>query len=216
MSVVSTISEPKTFSIPSVQRLPVYLRFLEERRKNGETVVSCTRIAEEFGQLSVQVRKDLAITGAIGRPKVGYQVDDLIDAIEIFLGWDRSITAFLVGTGSLGSAILGYDGFTAHGLKIVAAFDVDPTKIGQTIRHCPVFSLGRLPEMAEKHAVKIGIITVPAEAAQNVAERLTDIGIKGIWNYTPARLELPPDVVCEDVKLSASLAVLTNRLKNVL
>lgn len=205
----------KSFPIPSIQRLPVYLRFLKEQRERGEQVVSCTRIAEEFGQGSVQVRKDLAITRIPGRPKVGYQVIELIEGIEEFLGWNTKMEAFLVGAGSLGSAILGYDGFVEHGLSIVAAFDVSPQKIGKIIHGCPVYPLKSMVEMgkARPQPIEIGILTVPASVAQDVAGQLVELGTRSIWNYTPARLDLPEDVICEDVKLSASFAVLTSRLK---
>lgn len=205
----------RPFPIPSIQRLPVYLRFLKEQRERGEVVVSCTRIAEEFGQLSVQVRKDLAITGISGRPKVGYRVIELIEAIEEFLGWNRKTDAVLVGAGSLGSAILGYEGFVEHGLNIVAAFDSDPKKVGSTIHHCPVYSIKSLLEMGKSfdHPIEIGILTVPSGVAQEIASLLVEIGVRAIWNYTPERLELPVGMVCEDVKLSASFAVLSSRIK---
>lgn len=203
----------KSFPIPSIQRLPVYLRFLKEQQRRDETLVSCTRIAEEFGQLSVQVRKDLSITGIAGRPKVGYRVDELIEAIEGFLGWDQKISAFLVGAGSLGSAILGYEGFVEHGLNIVAAFDINPEKVGRMIHRCPVYDLSELPTRGRQGNVDIGILTVPSVAAQETASMLLQIGVRGIWNYTPVRLDLPEEVVCEEVKLSASFAVLSSRLK---
>ena len=205
--------------IPSVQRLPSYLRLLMEIRARGESVVSCTRIAEEFGQLSVQVRKDLAITGVSGRPKVGYRVDELIEAIEKFLGWDRETVAFLVGVGNLGAAILNYPGFSAHGLKIVEIFDSNPTLYGKIVNGRQIRPFNELLERArllketQSLAVEIGVITVPARAAQKVADRLVAAGVKAIWNYAPVQLELPQDVVCENVKLSESFAVLTNRMK---
>ena len=202
----------KNYPIPSIQRLPIYLRFLKEQRIQGETGVSCTQIADELGQLSVQVRKDLAITGISGRPKVGYQIDDLINAIEVFLGWDKTTHAFLVGAGSLGSAILGYKGFTSFGLQIVAVFDNDPNKLGNTIHGCQVFSIDEMIGMELDKKIDIGILTVPANAAQSVANLLVDVGVRGIWNYTPIRLDLPDHVVCEQVKLSASFAVLSQAI----
>ncbi|MBQ1455018.1 MAG: redox-sensing transcriptional repressor Rex [Thermoguttaceae bacterium] len=198
--------------IPSVQRLPVYLHFLKDLRRGGQRSISCTQIAKQFNQLSVQVRKDLAITGISGRPRVGYKVDELIDAIESFLGWDKETTAFLVGAGSLGSAILGYHGFNEHGLRILMAFDSDPKKIGTTVHGYPVFSPETMGIQAQRYRVDIGILTVPADQAQESANRLVEIGVRGIWNYTPRRLVLPENIVCVDVKLSASFAVLSKRL----
>lgn len=206
--------QSRSFPLPSIQRLPVYLRFLKEQRERGETVVSCTRIAEEFGQLSVQVRKDLSITGIIGRPKVGYRIEELIEAIEEFLGWNSKIFACLVGAGSLGNAILGYEGFVEHGLNISCAFDVDPQIIGTTMRGRPVYNVEDISRICAENTFELGILTVPASAAQRVANALLDGGVHAFWNYTPARLELPTGVVCEDVKLSASFAILSSRLKN--
>ncbi|MDR3197599.1 MAG: redox-sensing transcriptional repressor Rex [Planctomycetaceae bacterium] len=203
----------KSFPIPSIQRLPVYLRFLKEQRNRGNVLISCTQIAEEFGQLSVQVRKDLAITGISGRPKIGYRTKELIDAIESFLGWNREIKAFLIGAGSLGSAILGYAGFVEHGLRIVAAFDVDPVKIGHHIHQCPIFDFRQMYGMGQNAGIEIGILTVPSAAAQEAADILVQIGVQGIWNYTPIRLDIPQEIICEEVKLSASFALLSSRLK---
>jgi len=204
----------KNYPIPSIQRLPVYLRFLNEQYRRGEKIISCTKIAEEFGQLSVQVRKDLAITGIAGRPKVGYYISDLIRSISAFLGWNTETKAFLVGAGSLGSAILGYEGFLEHNLKILSAFDTNPQKIGATIHGCQVRHIDELANMGRDQGIDIGILTVPASAAQHATNLLVNIGVRGIWNYTPTRLELPPNVVCEQVKLSASFAVLSSTLRN--
>jgi len=202
----------KNYPIPSIQRLPIYLRFLKEQRLQGETGVSCTQIADELGQLSVQVRKDLSITGISGRPKVGYRIADLIDAIEVFLGWDKTTRAFLVGAGSLGSAILGYSGFASFGLQIIAAFDIDPDKLGKMIHGCPIHPIDEIIGMGLDAKIDVGILTVPADAAQSVAKRLVEVGVRGIWNYTPIRLELPDHVACEQVKLSASFAVLSRTM----
>lgn len=205
---------------PSVQRLPNYLRLLKEIQTRGENVVSCTRIADEFGQLSVQVRKDLAITGVSGRPKVGYRIDELINAIERFLGWDVKTNAFLVGVGNLGSAILNYAGFVEHGLQIVGVFDANPELFGKVINERTIRPFTTIVERAaelKKKGINVdmGVITVPARAAQNVADRLVQIGVRAIWNYAPAQLELPENVVCENVKLSESFAVLTNRMRSL-
>lgn len=216
---MKTPARVRNLPTPSVQRLPVYLRLLKEARNRGDDVVSCTRIAEEFGQLSVQVRKDLAITGVSGRPKVGYRVDELIEAIESFLGWDVKTTAFLVGVGNLGRAILNYEGFVEHGLDVVAAFDANPALFGQEINGRLVRPLDQIASTAERlrreegRTVEMGIVTVPARAAQQVADKLVGIGVRAVWNYAPVRLDLPSDVVYEEVKLSASFAVLTNRLR---
>lgn len=207
-----TENEVKTAPLPSVRRLPTYLRFLYELRARGREVVSCTHIADDLGLVSVQVRKDLAVTGIIGRPKVGYQVSELIAAIEVFLGWNNTRDAFLVGAGCLGAALLGYEGFAEFNLNVLAGFDIQPAKIGKQIHGKDVFALDKLPNLVKRMHVLIGILTVPAAAAQEVADLMVRSGIRAIWNYTPVRLHVPEIVIVEDVKLAASLAVLSSRL----
>jgi redox-sensing transcriptional repressor len=206
----------KGFPIPSVRRLPLYLRLLRELRADGHQVVSCTQISENLGQGTVQVRKDLAITGIVGRPKVGYQIPELIDAIETFLGWKNTRDAFLVGAGSMGSALLGYEGFRNSGLNIVAAFDTDPAKIGTRIHGKEVLDWNVFHDLAQRMHILIGILTVPADIAQEVTNAMILAGIRAIWNYTPATLEVPPAIVVEDVRLSSSLAALSSRLTRLL
>ena len=209
----------RTPPTPSIQRLPSYLRVLRAAKARGELFASCTKIADELGQQSVQVRKDLAITGVMGRPKVGYQIDELIGAIESFLGWDQKTTAFLFGVGKLGTAILNYSGFAADGLEIVEVFDANPKLIGRVVNGRTIrdpkdaAALARAFRKEHGRNVDMGIVTVPGPAAQDVARILIEAEIHAIWNYAPATLELPADTLCENVKLSESFAVLTRRMK---
>ena len=198
--------------LPSVRRLPGYLRLLYELQARGRDAVSCTHIAEELDLVSVQVRKDLAITGIVGKPKVGYQIHELIEAIETFLGWNNTKDAFLIGAGSLGAALLGYEGFKEFNLNVLAGFDVDPSKIGTRIHDKDIFPMSRFPALVKRMHVLIGILTVPAAVAQEVADLMVEAGVRAIWNYTSVRLRVPESVVVEDVKLAASLAVLSSRL----
>jgi redox-sensing transcriptional repressor len=206
----------KSVPLPSIRRLPTYLRLLYSLKIRGREVVSCTHIAEDLGLVSVQVRKDLAMTGIVGRPKVGYGVAELIDAIEQFLGWKNTSDAFLVGAGSLGSALLGYEGFKEYRLNVLAGFDANPVKIGTHIHGKEIFAMDKLPDLIRRMHVLIGILTVPAAAAQQVADVLVGAGIRAIWNYTPVQLQVPDGVIVEDVKLAASLAVLSSRLAEML
>jgi redox-sensing transcriptional repressor len=202
--------------LPTIRRLPGYLRFLRTLKARGREVVSCTHIADELTLTSIQVRKDLALTGIVGKPRVGYDVPELIDAIEEFLGWKNTSDAFLVGAGSLGRALLGYDGFQEAGLNLVAAFDVDTAKIGTQIHGREVLALERMHDLAMRMHVLIGVLTVPAAAAQDVATMMVMAGMRAIWNYTPVKLEVPDNVIVEDVKLTSSLAVLCSRLGDLL
>ncbi len=206
----------KGFPIPSVRRLPLYLRLLRELRAEGHEAVSCTQISESLALGTVQVRKDLAITGIVGRPKVGYQITELVDAIEDFLGWKNTRDAFLVGAGSLGSALMGYDGFRDNGLNIVAAFDTDPAKIGTRIHDKVVLDWESFHDLVQRMHILIGILTVPAAVAQDATNAMVLAGIRAIWNYTPATLEVPPAIVVEDVRLASSLATLSSRLTRLL
>jgi len=211
-----TVDPVKGYPAPSVRRLPLYLHYLRDLRGSGRESVSCTHIARDLGLISVQVRKDLAITGIVGRPKTGYELPALIRAIEEFLGWNTRCDAFLVGAGCLGSALLGYEGFIENGLNIVAAFDKNPAKVGNVIHGKEVFSLDKLKPLAERMHVQIGILAVPGHAAQEATELVLNGGIIAIWNYSPVRLEIPAEgVICEDVRLSSSLALLTSRLKSL-
>jgi redox-sensing transcriptional repressor len=206
----------KALPLPSIRRLPSYLRLLYTLKARGREVVSCTHIAEDLELVSVQVRKDLAITGIVGRPKIGYQVAELIDAIERFLGWKNTTDALLVGVGGLGSALLGYEGFKEYHLNVLAGFDIDPAKIGTQVHGKEIFPLEKLPDLLHRMHVLMGILTVPAAAAQEAANLMVRSGIRAIWNYTPVQLQVPDSVIVEDVKLAASLAVLSSRLGETL
>ncbi|MDR3211417.1 MAG: redox-sensing transcriptional repressor Rex [Planctomycetota bacterium] len=200
------------FPQPSVRRLPAYLRMLRKLKGDGQFQISCTRIAKELNLDSTQVRKDLAITGIAGKPRVGYEINPLIASIEVFLGWNHSMGAFLVGAGNLGKALIGYENFTNYGLQIKAAFDVDPDKVGETIFGREVYPLSRMGELARQGGVMLGILTVPAQAAQAASEIMVAAGLRGIWNFSPVKLDLPDSVVVENVELVSSLAVLSLRL----
>ncbi len=204
---------------PSVRRLPSYLRVLRAAKERGEQSASAAKIAEELGRQSVQVRKDLAITGVLGRPKVGFKIDELIDAILRFLGWDQKTTAYLFGVGNLGTAILNYPGFVANGLEIVEVFDASSKLIGTTICGRTVRAPQEAPTLAREFRktfgkdVDMGIVTAPAAAAQSIADLLVEADIRAVWNFAPAALDLPKTILCENVKLSESFAALTRRMK---
>jgi redox-sensing transcriptional repressor len=197
---------------PTLRRLPKYHHFLVGLREQGVTSVSCTRIGDSLALLPVQVRKDLQYTGIVGRPKVGYELQELLDKIEEALGWDNVSDAFLVGAGNLGSALLGYTKFGQFGLSIVAAFDADPRKIGTQIHGKHVLSLEKLPALAQRMSVHIGIITTPAESAQRVADLLVAGGVRALWNFAPVTLTVPADIIVQNEDLYHSLAALSCKL----
>lgn len=196
----------------SLQRLPKYLAYLKIKQKQGVASISSTRIAEDLRMTPVSVRKDLAIASRAGRPKTGYPMRTLIEDLERFLGYRNAHEAFLVGAGRLGRALLGHTQFSEYGLNILAAFDVDPRIQGTEIGGKPVFPLQKLPDLARRMQVRIGILTVPDAAAQETCQLLVQSGIRGIWNFTSVHLEPPGDVLLQNENLAASFAMLCKRL----
>ena len=199
---------------PTLRRLPAYRRYLQETNRKGIKFVSCSVMGKDLGFDPTQVRKDIQITGIVGKPKIGHPVPELIRAIDSFLGWDNVNDAFLVGVGSLGMALLGYKRFSRLGFNIVAAFDIDPEKIDSEIHGKEVFSLERLPDLARRMGIHIGIITVPVEGAQDVAELMVEGGILAIWNFAPVVLTLPSEIIVQNEDLYNSLAILSWKLAN--
>lgn len=198
-------------------RLPSYHRYLAERQAAGEKTVSSTAIAEELHLTAVQVRKDLsAISSAAGKPKRGFDVGELLADINRFLGYDNVTDAVLVGAGGLGSALVGYGGFKNYGLNIVAAFDTDPARIGREICGVRVLDAGGLARSVRELNVRIGILTVPKEAAQAAADELVAGGVRAIWNFAPVHLALPADIAVKNEDMAASLAILSRRLAEIL
>lgn len=207
------MKQHKITALPSIRRLPHYLRVLKELKKNGETMVSGTFLSEQLHCEPIQVRKDLAITGIEGRPRLGFEIQKAIESIELFLGWNNLHEAFMVGVGSLGSALLGYSAFEQHNLNILAGFDSDPGKIGKKVHGKDVFDIQRLPELAKRLNIQVGILTVSASAAQEVADLMVKSGIIAIWNFTPVKLTLPSEVIVQNEDLSSGLAVLCRHLQ---
>ncbi|MBI3839859.1 MAG: redox-sensing transcriptional repressor Rex [Planctomycetia bacterium] len=211
---------PADIPVPKavVSRLSLYLRELQHLVRDGHQRTSSSQLGRLLGFSDAQVRKDLAYFGHFGHPGIGYRCDDLIKAIRKILGTDRDWPVAMVGTGNLGRALLGYKGFSHQGFRIVAAFDIDPQRIGATIEGVRVFHLDRLVEVAAENKIKLGMIAVPAPAAQAVADRLVAAGIEGIVNFAPVTISLPDNVRHVGVDLAIELEQLSfsvvNRLNN--
>jgi redox-sensing transcriptional repressor len=197
---------------PSLSRLPQYHHYLVDLEAKGISKVSCSVIGRDLGCIPVQVRKDLQYTGIIGKPKTGYSVSELILAIETFLGWNNINEAFLVGAGNLGTALLGHERFSKFGLRIVAAFDTDPAKVGQWIHEKAVLPLEKLSDLAPRISIHLGIITTPSEVAQAVADEMVKGGIQAIWNFAPVKLKVPEHIIVHNEDLYNSLASLSWKL----
>ena len=203
--------ERKEISKSVLKRLPGYLAYLKGLPEGGSGYISATALANALGMGEVQVRKDLAMVCDEGRPKIGYPKAALIDAIEQFLGYDNTTDAVIIGAGKLGQALLGYSGFEAYGLNILAAFDVAPTQDDCSGK--PIYPISQLESFCRTHKVLMGIITVPAEHAQTVCDQLIDCGIKAIWTFAPTHLEVPPNILVQHENMATSLAVLSMHLQ---
>jgi len=196
-----------------VKRFPLYLRVLQEMTAQGDVFASGAVVAKALNLDPIVVRKDLSRTGVRGKPRVGFPMKELVAAIERYLGWNANTDAVLAGAGRLGSALLGYPGFQHQGFRIVAAFDANPKKRGK-IAGVPVYPTSQIAEVVRNLKVSLGILTVPADQAQAVADAMMAGGIRGIWNFTPVQLSVPEDVIVKREDLAASLAVLSHRLRN--
>jgi len=195
----------------TLKRLPQYLEVLKRLKKAGLKEVSATKISVFSDIHQTLVRKDIAFTN-ISACKTGYKVEPLQNAIEELLNWVDTSSSILVGVGHLGSALLGYQEFSQRGLTIVAGFDNDPKLIGTKVHGVPVYSALDIAAVALKDKIHIGIITVPPDSAQLIADLMVHSGIKAIWNFTPHKIIVPPDIIVEYVDMFASLAVLSRRL----
>jgi redox-sensing transcriptional repressor len=202
------VIKQKIAAAPSIRRLPSYLHIIRQLQGEGGEYVSGTTIAQELNLEPIQVRKDLAITGITGKPKKGYPVETLINAIERFLRWDSKRNAVLVGAGNLGTALIGYREFRLHGLNLVAAFDKNPQKTGSLIHGVQVLPADAMEMEVRALKVKTAILTVPSPSAQETADILVRAGIEGIWNFTNIKLKVPESVAVQKEDLSSGYAML--------
>lgn len=194
-----------------LERLPVYLNHLKSLPENTGNV-SATSIALALGLGHVQVRKDLAKVSDEGRRRTGRSREKLIRDIEDYLNYATTTGTILVGAGKLGRALLDYDGFEELGLNVMAGFDRNP--VGkQTESGKPIYPMGRLELFCKCYDVRIGIIAVPAESAQEVCDQLVACGVKAIWNFAPVHLRVPDSVVVQSENLAVSFAALCMQLK---
>ncbi len=193
-------------------RLVRYLNYLKELPEDPGYMISATSIAEALGLNQVLVRKDLAGASDGGRPKVGYVAMELQADLERFLGHDKTFEAVLAGAGNLGKALLSYENFASYGLEIIAAFENLPELTGKKISGKTVHDVKELQKYCRDHGIRIGIIAVPAIAAQEICDSMVLGGVKAIWNFAPTNLKVPEGVAVKNEDMAASLAMLTKQL----
>lgn len=192
-------------------RIPLYLKYLKETPAQTENI-SATTLARALGLGDVQVRKDLGAVSGAGRPKTGYNVRELTATLERFLACDENSGVVIVGAGKLGRALLDYAGFEAYGLQLLAAFDLAVTQPQQSHSGKPIYAMSELAPFCREHSVKIGVITVPAAAAQAVCDQLVEAGVGAIWCFAPCTLRVPPTIPVQYENMGLSLAYLKKKI----
>jgi redox-sensing transcriptional repressor len=191
-----------------VKRLPVYLRCLQLLQEMNIRTVSSYELGQKLDMNPAQIRKDLAYFGEFGRKGIGYEVAYLVEKIKQILKLDRHLSVALVGAGHLGIALSNYNRYTKEKLSITAIFDVDPEKIGQKVGNLTIQHIDELEQTVKEQGIRIGMITVPAPYAQGVADRLVQAGVKGILNFAPVSLLVPPDVHLRNADVTTELQTL--------
>ncbi len=195
--------------------MSLYLRQLEILRDADRPTISSRELGETLGVSDAQVRKDLAYFGQFGHPGVGYRIPELISRVRRILGTDKKSNVLLVGAGNLGRALVAFRGFLQRGFEVVAVFDRDPALIGSELPGPGKLQILPLSEMAgavREHGIRMGILAVPASAAQGVAEDMVAAGVRGILNFAPVSLQVGPEIGVASVDLGVHLEQLSFQL----
>ena len=204
----------KNISMAVIRRLPKYYRYLGDLLSKDIQRISSKELSDIIGFTASQIRQDLNNFGGFGQQGYGYNIEDLHNEIGKILGLNKSYNAVLVGAGNLGQAIANYTGFKNAGFEIKALFDANPKLIGLNIRGFEILDSDILEEYIKENNIDIGILCVPKNGAQQLADRLVGAGVKGIWNFAPVDLDVPEDVTVENVHLSESLYTLVYQLND--
>ncbi len=205
----------KKISMAVIRRLPRYYRYLNDLLKNSVKRISSSELSERMGITASQIRQDLNCFGGFGQQGYGYNVEFLNSEIGKILGVDRRFNTIIVGAGNMGNALANYANFKKRGYDLIGIFDISPERVGKEINGIRIFHMDMLDAFLEKNRVDIAILTVPSGNISEVAEKVTALGVKGIWNFSPQDLKVSSDVVVENVHLSDGLAVLGYRLKEL-
>lgn len=200
-------------SLSTLKRLPIYLHYLKNIA-DSRRYISATFLARELALGQVQVRKDLSAVGAGGKPKTGYETNELKSRIESVLGCKSRASAILIGAGNLGRALLAHNGFRDFGLYVLAGFDTDSRVVGKEFSGKMIYHIGGLEEYLKTNNVRLGILTLPDAYAQETADKLIAGGVRGIWNFTNTHIKHPQSVAVQSENMAASLALLNMKMAN--
>ncbi|MCM1163757.1 MAG: redox-sensing transcriptional repressor Rex [Muribaculaceae bacterium] len=197
---------------PAIGRLPWYLACVSKMRADGVEYVSSTAISQQLNVDASQIAKDLSYLNIKGKTRIGYDVVQLEEGLNDFLGFHRRHKAVMMGVGSLGRALITDSGLSRYGLEIVAGFDIDPAVTGREIGNVPIFDISRLPDLRSELGAEIAIIAVPAPVAADVARICISAGIKALWNFTPFHIKADPGIIIQNTSIYAHLAMIYNRM----
>lgn len=197
---------------PTLRRLPWYLAYVSMLHANGVEYVSSTQISKELNVDASQIAKDLSFLNIKGKTRIGYEVTQLERELQDFLGFKEAHQAIIVGVGSLGAALIQDSGLSRYGLNIVAGFDINPAIVGSSLCKVPIYDISHMNEYCNRSGVEIGIVTVPVDQAQEVADTMIKAGIKALWNFTPFRIRAGEGIVIQNTSIYSHLAVMYNRL----
>jgi len=196
-----------------IRRLPKYHRYLGDLLDKDIQRISSKELSDIIGFTASQIRQDLNNFGGFGQQGYGYNVAALHNEIGKILGLDRKYNAVLIGAGNLGQAIANYSGFRKAGFEVKALFDANPRMIGLKIRDFEVLDSENIEEFVKENEIDIAMLCIPKNGAQSIVNKLVSVGIKGIWNFAPIDLEVPRDVIVENVNLTESLFTLSYLMK---
>ena len=209
------MQETLSISKATVDRLPRYYRCLRQLTDEGVEIASSEELGRRLAINPEQIRKDLAFFGQFGKKGVGYYVAELKESIGNILGLDHHWSVAIIGMGHLGAALANYQGIARLGFRLAAIFDANPTVIGTRVGERRVEDIAYLAEIIAERDIRIGVITVPAAAAQNIADKLVAAGIRGIWNFAPVKLQVPPGIAFVSEDLSVGLSSLSYYLTHM-
>jgi redox-sensing transcriptional repressor len=204
----------KRIADSTVRRLSAYLRFLEDFEGRGLTTISSDELAKRGGTTSAQVRKDLSFFGSFGKRGLGYSVPELSRQLRDILGLGREWRVVIIGAGKIGAALAQYRGFRQRGFVILGAYDDNPDKIGKTVEGMAVADIEQMERDFQRDQPDIVVLTVPAEAAQRILDRVVKTGVKAVLNFAPTQLQAPPDVTVKTVNMAMELEGLSFALTN--
>jgi len=205
--------QSKSISIAVIKRLPRYYRYLGELLAHDVVRISSKELSEKMGVTASQIRQDLNNFGGFGQQGYGYQVEYLYTEIGKILGLDQKNNLIILGAGNLGMALTNSTGLQKRGFEVIGIFDINPEVVGTTVRGIPVMHVNELEQFIKTHQVDMAALTVPKAVAPTLAADIVKWGVKAIWNFAPTDLQLPPDVVQENVHLTESLMRLSYKKK---